>query len=135
MIPRWWNRPLQTFRGTPQSLGCSPATPNHLGPKSLRVTNVNHKIDNMHKCSSGWIALFLNFTQPQFNLANLINHSLREGWESWQGSKTYVCVSAESAALAASKGGGLGVFIAPLEKLAVAHTGHVRYDLHCANGN
>ena len=50
--------------GTPQSLRCSPAMPNSLGPKSPRVTNANHEIDNMHKCSSGWIALFLNFTQP-----------------------------------------------------------------------
>ena len=43
--------PLQTFHGTPQSLGCSLATPSHLGPKSPWVTNANHEIDNMHKCS------------------------------------------------------------------------------------
>ena len=42
---------LQTSRGTPQSLGCSPATPSRLESKSPRVTNANHKIDNMHKCS------------------------------------------------------------------------------------
>ena len=51
LIPRRRNRPLQTFRGTPQSLGCSPAMPRRLGPKSPRVTNANHEIDNMHKCS------------------------------------------------------------------------------------
>ena len=48
----------------PQSLGCSSTTPSRLGPKSPRVTNANHEIDNMHKCSSGWISLFLNFSQP-----------------------------------------------------------------------
>ena len=38
---------------------------------------------------------------------------------------------------AASKGGGLGVFVAPLEKLGVAilDTEHVWYDLHYPNGN
>ena len=55
---------VTNFPKQPQSLGCSPATPSRLGPKSPRVTNANHEIDNMHKCSSGWIALFLNFTQP-----------------------------------------------------------------------
>ena len=75
MIPRWWNRPLQTFRGTPQSLGCSPATPNRLGPKSPRVTNANHEIDNMHKFSSGLIGLFLNFSQSTNGFGNL-DHTL-----------------------------------------------------------
>ena len=55
--------------------------PSHLGPKSLRVTNANHEIDNMHKCSSGWIALFFKFTlNPQMDFAIWITHSLREGF-------------------------------------------------------
>ena len=51
---------VTNFPKQPQSLGCSPATPSHLGPKSPRVTNANHEIDNMHKCSSGGLLSFSN---------------------------------------------------------------------------
>ena len=55
--------------------------PSCLGPKSPRVTNVNHEIDNMHNCSSGWTALFFEFSlNPQMDLAIGMNHSLRKGW-------------------------------------------------------
>ena len=53
-------KPLQTFWGTPQCLGCSSVTPSRLGLKSPRVTNANHEIDNMHKCSSGGLLSFSN---------------------------------------------------------------------------
>jgi hypothetical protein len=46
-------KPLQTSRGTPQSLGCSPAMPSHLGPKSPRVTNANHEIDKYAQVLKG----------------------------------------------------------------------------------
>ena len=46
------------FLRQPQSLRCSSVTPSRLGLKSPRVTNANHEIDNMHKCSSGRMALF-----------------------------------------------------------------------------
>jgi len=72
--------PLQTSRGTPQSLGCSPATPSRLGPKSQRVTNANYEIDKMHKCSSGWIALFFNFTQPTIWLGKFDQSLTKRGW-------------------------------------------------------
>ena len=55
-------------------------TPSRLGPKSPRVTNANHKIDNMHKYSSGWIALFFKLSlNPQMDFVIWITHSLREG--------------------------------------------------------
>ena len=106
---------------------------NHLGPKSPRVTNVNHEIDNMHKCSSGWIVLFLNFTQLTIWFGKFDQTLTKRGFERVGRAKKHVLQPVESAA---SKGEGLGVFIAPLKKLAVAiYTGHVRYDLYCANGN
>ena len=112
LISRRRNRPLQTFWGTPQSLGCSLAMPNRLGPKSPRVTNANHEIDNMHKCSSGWIALFFNFSQPTNWFGNLDHTLTKRGFGRVGKAQKRVCVWAE---LAASKGGGLGVFIAPLK--------------------
>jgi len=45
--------PLQTSRGTPQSLGCSLAMPSRLGPKSLRVTSANHEIDKYAQVLKG----------------------------------------------------------------------------------
>ena len=102
--------------------------PSHLGPKSPRVTNANHEIDNMHKCSSGWVAHFLNFSQPTNGFGNLDHILTKRGFGRVGKAQKYDRKSAESAA---SKGGGLGVFIAPLEKLAVA----IPDDLHCPNGN
>ena len=56
--------------------------PNRLELKSPRVTNANQEIDNMHKCSSGWIALFFKFSlNRQMDFAIWITHSLREGLE------------------------------------------------------
>ena len=81
------------FPRQPQSLVCPPAMPSHLGPKSPRVTNVNHKIDGMHKCLSGGLLSFLNSLNPQMDFTIWITRSLREGWESWQGSKTCMCIS------------------------------------------
>ena len=56
--------PLQTSRGTPQALGCSPATPSRLGPKSPRVTNANHEIDKYAQVLKGGLLSSLNLTQP-----------------------------------------------------------------------
>ena len=112
LIPRRRNWPLQTLRGMPQSLGCSPAMPSRLGPKSPRVTNANHEIDNMHKCSSGWIAIFLNFSQPTNWFGNLDHTLTKRGFVRVGNAKKCVLQPAE---LAASKGRGLGVFIAPLK--------------------
>ena len=115
LIPRQRNWSIQTFRGTLQSLGCSPVTPNHLGPRSPRVTNANHERDNIHKCSSGWIALFLKFIEPTIWFGKFDQSLTKRGLGELARLKN-VYVSAESAA---SKGGGLEVFIAPFEKLAV----------------
>ena len=86
--------------------------PNCLGPKSPRVTNANHEIDNMHKCSSRWIALFLNFSQPTNGFGNLDNTLTKRGFGRVVKAQKHARGSAE---LADSKGGGLGVFIAPLK--------------------
>ena len=45
--------PLQTFLGTPQALGCSPATPSRLGPKSPRVAKANHEINKYAQVLKG----------------------------------------------------------------------------------
>ena len=87
--------------------------PSHLELKSPRVTNANHEIDNMHKFSSGLIGLFLNFSQSTNGFGNLDHTLTKRGFERVGKAQKRVYVSAESAA---SKGGGLGVFIAPLEK-------------------
>jgi hypothetical protein len=65
-----------------------------------------------------------------------LDHTLTErGLESVLKAQKRVWEPAESTA---SKGGGLGVFIAPFEKLAIieplGHIGHARYCLHSANG-
>jgi len=73
---------------------------------------VNHDIDNMHKCSSGWIALFFNFSQPTNGFSNLDHTVTKRGFRRVGKAKKCARGSAESAA---SKGGGLGVFIAPLK--------------------
>ena len=47
-------------------------------------------------CTSAQVVGLLSFwisLNPQFDLANLINHSLREGWKSWQGLKTCIATS------------------------------------------
>ena len=59
----------------------------------------------------------LNFSQPTNGFGNLDHLLTKRGLESVCKAQKHVCVSAESAT---SKGGGLGVFIALLEKLAVA---------------
>ena len=53
---------VTTFHGTPQSLGCSLATPNRLGPKSPRVTNANHEIDKYAQVLKGGLLSILNLT-------------------------------------------------------------------------
>ena len=90
--------------------------PNRLGPKSPRVTNANHKIDNMHKYSSGGLLSILNFSQPTNGFGNWDESLTKRGMESVCKAQKHARGSAESAA---SKGGGLGVFIAPLKKLVV----------------
>jgi len=97
--------PLQTFWGTPQALGCSPTTPSRLGPKSPRVTNANHEIDNMHKCSRVacsqiWISL-----NPQVEFCKSDQSLTKRGLESVLKAHKHVWMSVESAT---SKGGGLG---------------------------
>ena len=91
-------------------------TPSLLGPKSPRVTNANHKIDNMHKCSSGGLLSILNFSQPTNGFGNLDHTLTKRGFERVGKAQKGVGSPAE---LAASKGGGLRVFITPLENLAV----------------
>jgi hypothetical protein len=59
---------LQTFRGTPQAIGCSQLTPRHLGPKSPRVTNVNHEINKYAQVLKGGLLSILNLTQPTMDL-------------------------------------------------------------------
>ena len=55
--------------------------PSCLGPKSPRVTNANHEIDNMHKFSSGLIGLFLNFSQSTNGFGNLDHTLTKRGFE------------------------------------------------------
>ena len=90
--------------------------PNCLGLKSPRVTNANHEIDNMHKCLSGGLLSFSTFTQPTILFCKLDQSLIKRGFGRVGKAKKRVGSPAESGA---SKGGGLGVFIAPLEKLAV----------------
>ena len=73
---------------------------------------MNHEIDNMHKCSSGWIALFLNFSQPTNGFGNLDHTLTKRGFGRVGKAQKHSRGLAESAA---SKDGGLGVFIAPLK--------------------
>jgi len=86
--------------------------PSRLGPKSPRVTNANHKIDNMHKCSSGGLLSILNFSQLTNGFGNLDHTLTKRGFRRVGKAQKHARGSAE---LAASKGGGLGVFIVPLK--------------------
>jgi hypothetical protein len=56
--------------------------PSHLGPKSPRVTNVNHEIDNIHRCSSGGLLSILNFSQPTNGFGKLDHTLTKRGLES-----------------------------------------------------
>ena len=91
-------------------------TPSRLGPKSPIVTNANHEIDNMHKCSSGGLLSILNFSQPTNGFGNLDHTLTKRGFGRDGKAQKGVGSPAESAA---SKGGGLGVFIAPLKNLSL----------------
>ena len=66
----------------------------------------------MHKCSSGGLLSILNFSQPTNRFGNLDQSLTKRGLESVCKFQKRICLSAESVA---SKGGGLGVFIAPLK--------------------
>ena len=89
--------PLQTFRGTLQALGCSPAMPSHLGPKSSRVTNANHKWSRV-ACSQ-----FESHSTHKMDFASLNQSLTKRGLESVLKAQKRVRESVESAA---SKGGG-----------------------------
>ena len=91
-------------------------TPSSLGPKSPRVTNANHEIDNMHKCSSGGSLSILNFSEPTNGFGNLDHTLTKRGFRRVGKAQKHARGSTK---LAASKGGGLGVFIVSLEKLVV----------------
>jgi hypothetical protein len=95
--------PVQTSRGTPQALGCSPATPSHLGPKSPRVTNANHEIDKNAQVLKGGLLLIWISLNPQDGFCNLDQSPTKKGLESVLKVQKRIRVSAESAA---SKGGG-----------------------------
>ena len=73
---------------------------------------MNHEIDNMLKCSSGDLVSILNFSQPTNGFGNLDHTLTKRGFGRVGKAQKRVCVSVDSAA---SKGGGLGVFIAPLK--------------------
>ena len=65
-----------------------------------------------------WLALFFKFSlNPQIDFCNLDHTLTKRGFRRVGKAQKHICVPAK---LAASKGGGLGVFIAPMEKLAVA---------------
>ena len=70
----------------------------------------------MHKCSSGGLLSNLNFSEPTMGFSNLEQSLTKRGLESVLKALEWLGEPAESAT---SKGGGLGVFIAPLKKLAV----------------
>ena len=103
---------ITNFPKQPQSLGCSPATPSRLGPKSPRVTNANHEIDNMHKCASGGFLSILNLSQPTNWFGNLDHTLTKRGFGRVGKAQKCARGTAESPA---SKGWGLEVFIAPLK--------------------
>jgi hypothetical protein len=72
---------LQTSQGTPQSIGCSLATPSRLGPKSPRVTKCKSRDWQICKSVQGWLALnFESHSTYKIDFAIWINHSLREVW-------------------------------------------------------
>ena len=82
-----------------------------------------------------WLALFFKFSlNPQMDFAIWITHSLREGLGELARLKTCMCISK----INSFQMWRLGGIYSPLGKTSRCHTGHighVRYDLHCANGN
>ena len=90
---------VTNFPKQPQSLGCSPAMPSRLGPKSPRVTNANHEIDNMHKCSSGGLFSFsISLLTHKMDFASLNQSLTKRELESVLKAQKCVWMSVESAA-------------------------------------
>ena len=74
-------KPLQTFRGTPQSLGCSPVTPSPYRTKDSKSNKCKSWDWQYAQVLKWWLALFFEFSlNPQKNWAIWMNHSLRECW-------------------------------------------------------
>ena len=69
------------FRGTPQSLGCSPATPSHLGPKNPRVINANHENRQYAQVLKVACSLKLNLTQIHTLILQIGSPLTKKGFE------------------------------------------------------
>jgi hypothetical protein len=104
--------PVQTNPWQPQALGCSPATPSRLGPKDPRVTNANHENRQYAQVLKVACSLILNLTQIHTLILQVESPLTKRGWERVRSAQKIATKSVESAA---SKRGGLGLFIANLK--------------------